>query len=486
MGRGRRRGAARRAREGAPGAAGGAGGVPRMTPRLAYYGDDFSGSADVMEVLAQAGVPTRLFLDPPAAEEVVGLGAVGVAGVSRSLPTAEMEGVLRPVFEKLKALGPPLVHYKVCSTFDSSPAVGSIGRAIDVGVSVFGGPWVPLVVGAPALGRYVAFGNLFARSGQDSEVFRLDRHPTMSRHPVTPMREADLRRVLAEQTTRPVELIDAAELDSSGGRGSCRAEASARQEPRPPNTNPPVVLFDTVGEPHLAPIGRAVWDLVSRSPPAFAVGSSGLEYALAAHWREAGELPSPPEFRAPPVEQIVVVSGSCSPVTARQIEWATANRFAEVSVRPDEWIYPGGTGVAAGIYETVSGHLAAGRSVIVHTATGPDDPRLGEANDRLERLGVEGRSAELLGRFFGALLGWVVMSYHARRVCVAGGDTSGFVARELGMRSLELVAPIAPGSPLCRIRSDDRDLTGTEICFKGGQIGKQDFFELVRTGRRQT
>lgn len=428
-----------------------------MTLRLAYYGDDFSGSSDVMEVLAQAGVPTRLFLDPPAAEQVAGLGAVGVAGVSRSLPTAEMEGVLRPVFEKLKALGPPLVHYKVCSTFDSSPAVGSIGRAIDIGADVFGGPWVPLVVGAPALGRYVAFGNLFARSGQDSEVFRLDRHPTMSRHPVTPMREADLRRVLAEQTARPVELVDATMLDA--GRTLSASEGTT--------------LFDTAGEHHLAPVGRAVWDAAARTPPLFAVGSSGLEYALVAHWRESGQLPEPPGFRAEPVERIVVVSGSCSPVTARQIAWATEHGFRDIAVPPEAWLNGDPGAAARGAFDS----LASGRSVIVHAAAGPDDPRF--------VAGIPDTGPRL-GRFLGGLLGCVLAEADVRRVCVAGGDTSGFVARELGVRSLEFVAPIAPGSPLCRMHAPGRAADGKEICFKGGQVGKQDFFARVRDGQKQT
>ena len=71
------------------------------------------------------------------------------------------------------------------------------------------------------------------------------------------------------------------------------------------------------------------------------------------------------------------------------------------------------------------------------------------------------------------------------RVCVAGGDTSGFVARELGVRSLEFVAPIAPGSPLCRMHAPAAPPTA-EICFKGGQVGKGNFFGLVRAGRKQT
>src|SRR5207248_3951223 len=99
----------------------------------------------------------------------------------------QMEQTLRPAFAALKAIGAPIVHYKVCSTFDSSPQIGSIGRVIDLGMEVFGARFVPVLVGAPLLGRYCVFGNLFARCGAESKPYRLDRHPSMRWHPVTPM-----------------------------------------------------------------------------------------------------------------------------------------------------------------------------------------------------------------------------------------------------------------------------------------------------------
>src|SRR5581483_6069178 len=102
----------------------------------------------------------------------------------------------------------PIIHYKTCSTFDSSPQVGSIGRVIDVGMQLLGSTCVPLLVAAPAIGRYCVFGNLFARCGADSDPIRLDRHPSMSRHPITPMDEADLRLHLAKQTKKNIGLLD--------------------------------------------------------------------------------------------------------------------------------------------------------------------------------------------------------------------------------------------------------------------------------------
>jgi uncharacterized protein YgbK (DUF1537 family) len=113
-----------------------------------------------------------------------------------------MDAHLPQIFRALQVLQPSLCHYKVCSTFDSSPRVGSIGRALEIGQEIFASPYVPLVVGAPALRRYCVFGNLFATV--NGETHRLDRHPTMSRHPVTPMAESDLRVHLAAQTSKRI------------------------------------------------------------------------------------------------------------------------------------------------------------------------------------------------------------------------------------------------------------------------------------------
>jgi uncharacterized protein YgbK (DUF1537 family) len=153
---------------------------------LSYYGDDLTCSPDVVEALSSGGVSTELFLRVPDNELLSSFAdcrAVGLAGTSRSETPDWMDENLPAAFAWLKAQGASLCHYKVCSTFDSSPTVGSIGRAIEIGRHVFAQRAVPLIVGAPQLKRYTAFGNLFA--AYRGETFRIDRHPVMSRHPVT-------------------------------------------------------------------------------------------------------------------------------------------------------------------------------------------------------------------------------------------------------------------------------------------------------------
>src|SRR6185312_6189943 len=144
-----------------------------------FYGDDFTGSTDVLEQLATHGIPAVLFLAPPTFAQIAafpGMRAIGVAGDSRSRSPEWMSENLPAIFRSIQSLGAPVVHYKTCSTFDSSRAHGSIGRAVEIGLDVFKPRFIPIVVGAPYLRRYVAFGNLFA-ADPDGNIVRIDRHP---------------------------------------------------------------------------------------------------------------------------------------------------------------------------------------------------------------------------------------------------------------------------------------------------------------------
>ncbi len=443
---------------------------------IAFYGDDFTGSTDAMEALARAGLPTALFIGPPRPEDLRGRGlrAVGIAGCSRTLSPPEMEAELGESFQALKALCPRMVHYKTCSTFDSSPQIGSIGRAIEIGARVFGSAVVPLQVGAPILGRYCVFGNLFARSGLDSDPYRLDRHPTMSRHPITPMTESDLRLHLAAQTRRRIGLLDILSLgDLQTARAKYRELAEAGAE---------VILIDVLCPAQEPWIGEVLWSQTKARASLFVAGSSGVEYALVAYWRSQGLLPAEPAFTRPRVDRIMVVSGSCSPVTDRQIGWAVQQGAAEIALNTADLVDPGS---AAQEIEQAAAQAqrlhAAGKTVICHAARGPSDPRREATGARLQAAGGQARqdSGRVIGEALGAILLRVLEGGGVKRVAVTGGDTSFFVARSLGIRSLEMVAPVAPGCPLCRASVPGSPHDGMEICFKGGQVGREGFFDSV-------
>jgi uncharacterized protein YgbK (DUF1537 family) len=425
---------------------------------LSFYGDDFTGSTDAMESLERAGVRTMLFIKPPDAGTLArypGLRAVGVAGLTRSMPPDAMEAELRPAFTRLKSLGAPIVHYKVCSTFDSSPKVGSIGRAVDVGRDIFReAPFVPLVVAAPALGRYCVFGNLFAKFGRDPEPFRLDRHPSMSRHPVTPADESDLRVHLARQTDKRVALFDILKL-------ALPADAARQALDAILGDAPDVVLFDLLYEQQLEAAGRLIDGHASRAEPLFAVGSSGIEMALTAHWLAQGLVAPPRDFQKPgPAGPLLVASGSCSPVTARQIEWATSRGFSEIMLGRGELAIRQASDAAVA-------NLSTGRHVVVHTG----------------RVVEESVSPSLIGESLAAVVRAGVARGGVKRVLIAGGDTSGYLARALDVDAIEMIAPLTPGAPLCRARAASAPIDGLELNFKGGQVGGADYFGAVADGR---
>lgn len=447
---------------------------------LTFYGDDFTGSADAMEALALGGVPTALFLEPPRPEDLVGrfagLRALGVAGVSRTMSPAEMDVHLPPLFRALGDLGAPLVHYKVCSTFDSSPNVGSIGRAIDIGWEELSPPFVSVAVGVPVLKRFVVFGNHFAAAGE--ETYRLDRHPSMSRHPVTPMHEADLRRHLGSQTRKPIGLVDVRTLAGPPEAVSTRLGGLLAEGKE-------VVLFDTLDERDLVTVGSTLWDHRG-DRQLLVVGSSGVEYALVSCWQSLGLVVPHGPFPSPgPADQLLVVSGSAARETAAQIAWARTHGFhlqrLDAPALIDPETRPGALDRA--VTEALE-NLDSGADLVMFSAEGPGDPAIQETRDRAHSAGL---SPETIGRELaatsGRILKGVLERKPLRRVCVVGGDTCGHVARRLGIHALELLMPLAPAAPLCRATAEDPGLDGLEIAMKGGQIGAPDYFRSVQEGR---
>lgn len=437
---------------------------------LSYYGDDFTGSTDVMEALASSGVPTVLFLGIPSAamlERFKDCRAIGIAGTSRSETPEWMEQHLTPAFAWLKSLDAAICHYKVCSTFDSSPKVGNIGKAIEIGEALFDQPVVPVVVGAPQLKRYTAFGHLFA--AYQGQVFRIDRHPVMSRHPVTPMDEADLTVHLRKQTDLPVNLADLVTI---------LAANADEQFDRLATGDAGILLMDVDSPETQAAAGRQLWRLRNRGG-SFVAGSSGVEYALLNAWREEGLIGPKPEFQLPgKVERLAVVSGSVSPTTERQIRRATTEGFDGIAVDPLELVGENASRALEVAANAGVESLKAGRSVILHTALGPSADRGGDI-DRVP--GARHR----LGQALGILLRRLIEQESLGRAVIAGGDTSSHALQELHVDALTTLLPLpqTPGSPLCTAHGSYAPTNGLQIALKGGQVGTDDYFVQIRDGR---
>ena len=430
---------------------------------LAFYGDDFTGSTDALEFISRAGAKTVLFTEPPTTKQLKSfpdLDAYGVAGKTRALNPDEMEKLLLPAFEQMKSIGAKHIHYKVCSTFDSSPTVGSIGKAIDCGANVFANKLIPVLGGMPALGRYCVFGNLFAKMGigSNGEIYRIDRHPSMSKHPVTPMNEGDLRIHLGKQTNKKIGLIDNVQ------------QKAKKKEWLDSITDEEVVLLDAVNEDELLKIGEWLNALQKKHAHLFSVGGSGIEMALGNYWNKAGVLKPVTKWKKiPKAQPLLVVSGSCSPVTKNQIEFALAHGFVEIPLEMETFQSETGNGFRIGCsLEEIVSALRQDQSVIIHT---------GNINQV-----DQSTSARILGETLGSIAKKVCEEVKLRRVVVAGGDTSSYAARAMEIDAVEMIAPLVIGAPLCKAYSRNKNINGLEINFKGGQVGDEKYFEVLKNG----
>ena len=404
-----------------------------MSNRLiSFYGDDFTGSTDVMEALASHGIKTVLFTRIPTAEEFEPFKdhqAIGLAGTSRSQTPQWMDENLPAAFDWLKKLDAHFCHYKICSTFDSSPKIGNIGRAIDIGLKTFNQQNISMIVGAPQLKRYTFAGHLFA--GYQGKTYRIDRHPVMSKHPVTPMDESDLALHLSYQTKQKVDLID---------------------------------VYDDATQ---TMAGEQLLSLGKNSLP-FIVGSSGVEYALVKAQKNTRAIFA----NVPSVDRLLVVSGSVSPTTERQIRFALANGF--VSIEADALALSASDPTElARLTKLASEVLEHGQSPLIYTALG-QSTELSQSPD----------ARHVLSRALGEITKYCVAKFSLKRVVFAGGDTSSHALGQMNISALVTRFPLAqtPGSPLCTAFASDPIFNGLEIAMKGGQVGSDDYFVSLKQG----
>lgn len=442
-------------------------------PLVAWYGDDFTGSAAVMEVLTFGGYPSVLFFDLPTEQQLkrfAGYRGIGVAGISRSMGPQWMDQHLPPVFDFLKKVGAPLRHYKTCSTLDSSPTVGSIGRAADLAMA--DDEWAPVIMGAPQIGRYQAFGNLFAQAGE--AIHRLDRHPTMSVHPVTPMDESDVGLHLEKQTTKTSGLVDLVAIKT--GVLTRQLDEQIRKSRR-------LITLDIVDEETLVRVGEEIWNRAAAG--LFAIGSQGVEYALVAAWKALGiGAPDPDTEPVAGVDHIAVVSGSCSPLTEQQIKVAGDSGFAVHKLNPvcaldaEEWDAECKRAIAKALAS-----LSVGNSPLICTAQGPQDPSIPKLYEAIQQSRQKPEDVnERIGVGLGQILRQLVVDTTLSRVVIAGGDSSSHGAQQLGLYAVTARSLVAPGAALLVGHSEIQETDGLEISLKGGQMGPEDYFVKMRDG----
>lgn len=450
-------------------------------PQVCWYGDDFTGATDTLAEVARAGLRSLLFLSVPSSAQLERAGpldAIGIAGAARGMTPAQMMDELRAVGAFMASTGARVLHYKCCSTFDSAPHVGSIGVAARELRRHFANPIVPIVGGQPSIGRYCSFGNLFARAGSAPEVHRIDRHPVMSVHPVTPMHEADLRLHLEAQglagirsvphTAYPSALEPGARTGAAEAAAAHSAALAAWIDQVIGSTDGPLLL-DLIDESQLPVIGRLIQRAASRAP-LLAVGPSSVQQALALA-RPAGNASVAPATPLGPANSpVLVVAGSLSPVTARQI--AACETYTRQPLQVERLLAD--DDYAAQQVALAAATLAQGRNVLVHT-----DKPAGAVNAD-QTTGTARATARLVADIVRAS---AQAGHRLNRIGIAGGDTSSQATLALGLWGLAFRCVLAPGVTVSVARSDDPVTDGVELMLKGGQMGGDRLFDELAAGK---
>ncbi|MDD2177417.1 four-carbon acid sugar kinase family protein [Acidovorax sp. D2M1] len=440
-------------------------------PRFGWYGDDFTGATDTLAVLAQAGLRSMLFMGVPSASALAAAGpldAVGIAGAARAMAPEAMRAELAPVGRFFRQIAPTVLHYKVCSTFDSAPHVGNIACAIQTLHPSVDNRWVPILGGQPSLGRYCAFSNLFAAAGTGGAVYRIDRHPTMHRHPVTPMGEADLRLHLAQQGLQGIAALHYPlyEADTSNDAAALPTALGALLSTGPADLPFLPTLLDLTSADQLTSVGRLLWQQAQHAR-LLAVGPSSVAQALIACW-EAHTSQSAPAL-APSPAPVFAWAGSLSPITAAQVQAATSYQRIPVDAHRLE----NDAAYTQATQRAICAGLQQGHHVLAYTgpADGSSSPASGGAS-----AAVAPASAALVARVVQAQ---VDHGTPLRRIGIAGGDTSSHAVQALQLWGLSYKTTVCPGVTLSRAHSADPSRDGLELMLKGGQMGGTDLFQRL-------
>lgn len=406
--------------------------------------DDITGASDLCLMLSRAGLHTLQVMGVPDPGSVLPKAdAVVIALKSRTIPAAQAVAMSVAAAQALKAAGAQQILFKYCSTFDSTDA-GNIGPVIEALLNLTGAGVTIACPAYPANGRTVYMGHLFVGRQLLSDS-------PMKDHPLTPMRDANLVRLLARQTTLPVGLVDAATV--AAGAAAVRASIAAQAA-----TGARILVMDTLNDSDLMTLGAACADM------ALVTGGSGIALGLAATTARSGRpVPRSEATSMPaPPGRSVVIAGSCSAATLGQIAAAKAAGFSMLMV--DAAQLAAGQQTAAGIAEWVMRQTGTLAPVVY---SGTDAGALAHIQAKLGR--------EASGALVEQALADVAVQVQAAgftRFVIAGGETSGAVVTALGVRVLEIGPEIAPGVPWTR------SIQGPDIvlALKSGNFGAPDFF----------
>ena len=412
---------------------------------LGIIADDFTGATDVASMLVREGMRTVQVIGVPSGP-APGADAVVVALKSRTVPAAQAVAESLAALRWLQAAGARQIYFKYCSTFDSTPA-GNIGPVAEALLQALGATVAIACPAFPENGRTVFRGHLFVGDQLLSDSGMRD-------HPLSPMTDSNLVRVLQAQSTGTVGLLryDVLALGAEAARARLAALAADGHT---------LVVADAVTNDDLRVLGEAVADA-----PLVTAGS-GVALGLPAAYARRGWLQ--PDAQAAIVPAVggtaAVLSGSCSVATNAQVQhWRAAGRPA---LRIDARALAAGVGLAQRALDWAVPQLAAG-PVLLYATAEPAEVKAVQAE-----LGVD-RAGQLVETCL-ATVAQGLVDAGVRRLVVAGGETSGAVVQALGVQSLRIGAPIDPGVPWTQAlgRPDGQPLL---LALKSGNFGSVDFF----------
>lgn len=445
-----------------------------MTLKFGWYGDDFTGATDTLAMAARGNLRTILFLDVPEPRQLERIGpldAIGIAGTARSMNPSQMRASLPKVGRFFQELAVPILHYKCCSTFDSSPQSGSLGVAIKILGRYVGSTFAIIVGGQPDIGRYCCFGNLFATAGSSGNTFRIDRHPTMQCHPVTPMSEADLRLHLKLQGMSEVMNVPFAAYEKSDAELNNHVDHAASRSVSTNSEMDTGVLFDVACHTHLHPVGRQIQRISQQFNTALVVGSSvvlqavlasqevGHESEVRQHSHSANSAERPPVSGA-----TFVFAASLSPVTAAQV--MAGNNYKKIPLQARQLLSD--AEYRKKQRQHICDLLGRNCSVLAY---------IDQQNGRDSHIDTT-QFATCTAQFIHSVV--QTLSEHGARLSrlgIAGGDTSSQAMSTLDVWALSYSRMLSPGVTVCTMHSDTPVLDGVEVMLKGGQMGSDDVFD---------
>ena len=410
---------------------------------LGCIADDFTGATDLANNLVRAGMRTLQTIGTPKTKINMPTDAVVIALKSRTIPVDEAVEQSLNALQWLRSCGAQQIYFKYCSTFDST-AKGNIGPVAEALMSALATDFTIATPAFPENKRFVFQGHLFLGN-------QLLNESGMQNHPLTPMNDSNLVRVLQSQCISSVGLIDYECVT----KGSNSIEAKI-QELRSNSVS--MAIVDAISNHDLLEIGRAI-----RSLP-LVTGGAGIAIGLPQNF----SLPAANMAQVlPPVQGFqAIISGSCSQATNLQV--ATFIAAGLPAHQLDPFVLAKDPGTIQQLIDWATSHLDQG-PVLIYSTTLPETVKMIQLG-----LGIS-QAGNLIESALATIASGLVAA-GVQQLIIAGGEVSGACVQALGIEQLQIGPQIDPGVPWCYANPDSSEKEGFHIALKSGNFGSPDFF----------